>query len=62
VARVGEVAGNDQARLADPVFRAFAEWVWLAVLDPRCANLPLPQTLLGRPEQGANARRDPGDA
>jgi hypothetical protein len=38
VGRVVEVEWNDQAWLADPVFRAFAERAWRAVLDPRCAT------------------------
>jgi hypothetical protein len=49
VARLAVVAGSDEARLSDPVFRAFAERARRAVLDPHCADLPLPQTLLGRP-------------
>jgi hypothetical protein len=49
VARLAMVAGPDVGRLADPVFRAFAERARRAVLDPHCANLPLPQKLLGRP-------------
>ncbi len=46
--RLAVVAGSDEARLADPVFRAFAERPGRAVLDPRCADLPLPETMLGR--------------
>jgi neural Wiskott-Aldrich syndrome protein len=30
------------------VFRAFAERAVRAVLDPRCADLPLPQSMLGK--------------
>jgi len=30
------------------VFRAFAERAVRAVLDPTCANLPLPRTMLGQ--------------
>ncbi len=48
VVRLAVVAGSDEARLADPVFRAFAERARRAVLDPRCASLPLPANLLGR--------------
>ena len=48
VARLAEVAGSDEARLGDPIFRAFAERARRAVLDPHCANLPLPQSLLGK--------------
>ncbi len=33
--------------MADPRFRAFAERAVRAVLDPRCANLPLPKDKLG---------------
>jgi outer membrane biosynthesis protein TonB len=43
--RVGEA---DQGRLGDPVFRAFFERARRAVLDPRCANLPLPPAMLGQ--------------
>ncbi len=50
VARRVDIADRDQARMnADPVFRAFAERARRAVLDARCANLPLPRTLLGQP-------------
>jgi len=48
VARQADVIGADLARMGDPVFRAFAERARRAVLDPRCANLPLPGTLLGQ--------------
>jgi outer membrane biosynthesis protein TonB len=48
VARLAEVAGADQGRLSDPVFRAFAERARRAVLDPHCADLPLPHNQLGK--------------
>jgi len=47
-ARIAEVTGGDRGRLSDPVFRAFADRAINAVLDPRCANLPLPNHMLGR--------------
>ena len=47
-ARKAEVAGEDIPRLSDPRFRAFAERAVRAVMDVRCANLPLPKTLLGK--------------
>ena len=47
-ARRADVAGEDIARLSDPRFRAFAERAIRAVMDVRCANLPLPGTLMGR--------------
>jgi hypothetical protein len=47
-ARKAEVAGEDIARLSDPRFRAFAERARRAVMDVRCANLPLPKALIGR--------------
>ncbi len=47
-ARIVEIAAEDQGKMGDPRFRAFAERARRAVLDPRCANLPLPRTLLGR--------------
>ena len=46
--RVATVASQDQARLADPRFQAFAERAVRAVMDPACANLPLPRNMLGK--------------
>jgi hypothetical protein len=48
IARVADVTGGDRARMSDSVFRAFADRAINAVLDPRCANLPLPTHMLGR--------------
>jgi hypothetical protein len=48
VVREAKVAGGDVSRLSDPRFRAFAERAVRAVMDPRCANLPLPHNVLGR--------------
>jgi hypothetical protein len=48
VAREAKVVGSDLGRMGDPRFRAFAERAIRAVMDPRCANLPLPRTDLGR--------------
>jgi hypothetical protein len=48
VARKAEVAGEDIGRMGDSHFRAFAERAVRAVMDPRCANLPLPNTLIGK--------------
>lgn len=48
VARKAEVAGGDVARMGDPRFRAFAEKAVRAIIDRRCANLPLPNNVLGR--------------
>lgn len=48
VVRLAVVADPDVPKLSDPVFRAFAERARRAVLDPRCADLPLPQKLLGK--------------
>jgi hypothetical protein len=48
VARRAEIAGDDVGRMADPRFRAFAERARRAIMDPRCANLPLPNNVLGR--------------
>jgi hypothetical protein len=49
VVRLAVVAEPDVPKLSDPVFRAFAERARRAVMDPRCANLPLPAKLLGKP-------------
>jgi neural Wiskott-Aldrich syndrome protein len=51
VARDAMVAPQDQGRLSDPRFRAFAERAVRAVMDARCANLPLPQDQLGAVRQ-----------
>jgi neural Wiskott-Aldrich syndrome protein len=49
VARNAVVAGDDVVRAgSDPRFRAFAERAKRAILDPRCANLPLPNDVLGK--------------
>ena len=47
-ARVATVGDEDKAKLSDPVFQAFAERAVRAVMDVRCANLPLPRQMLGR--------------
>jgi len=45
------IAGSDVGRAAsDPVFQAFAERAVRAVEDYRCATLPLPPALVGKPE------------
>jgi hypothetical protein len=48
VARHAEVAGPDIGRMSDPRFRAFAERAIRAVMDVRCASLPLPNNQLGK--------------
>jgi hypothetical protein len=48
VARRAEVAGADVGRMSDPRFRAFAERAVRAIMDVRCANLPLPPSALGK--------------
>jgi hypothetical protein len=48
MARTAQVAAEDIGKLSDPVFQAFAERAVRAVLDARCASLPLPQQMLGR--------------
>ena len=48
VARKAEVSGADAGRMGDPRFRAFAERAIRAVMDARCANLPLPPNALGK--------------
>ena len=47
-ARISEIGPADQGRMSDPRFRAFAERAARAVLDPRCASLPIPRTELGK--------------
>jgi len=48
VVRKAEVADQDKSRLADPRFWAFARRAVDAVMDARCAALPLPKEKLGR--------------
>lgn len=48
MARKAEVAGDDKGRMGDPRFRAFAERAVRAIMDARCANLPLPANALGK--------------
>ena len=48
VVRDAQVAAADRARLGEPRFLAFTDRARRAVLDSKCANLPLPKTLLGR--------------
>jgi outer membrane biosynthesis protein TonB len=47
-ARTASVADEDRGKLSDPVFQAFAERAVRAVMDVRCATLPLPRQMLGR--------------
>ncbi len=46
--RVARVADEDRGKLSDPVFQSFAERAVRAVMDVRCATLPLPHQMLGR--------------
>jgi hypothetical protein len=45
----GEQGRRSACFHADPIFRAFAEYAVHAVLDYRCATLPLPPSLQGAP-------------
>ncbi len=45
--READVAPQDQGRLSDPIFAAFAERAKEAVLNVQCASLPLPSYMLG---------------
>jgi hypothetical protein len=47
-AHMAAVADEDRGKLSDPVFQAFAERAVRAVMDVRCATLPLPKQMLGR--------------
>ncbi len=51
VVRKAEVAGDDVGRMGDPRFRAFAERAMRAILDPHCANLPLPNNASGQDQR-----------
>ena len=49
VVRRADVAEEDTGRvIGNPRLRAFSERARRAVLDPNCANLPLPPTMLGQ--------------
>ncbi len=49
VVRRAVVADEDTGRVAsDMRLRVFSERAMRAVLDPTCANLPLPQNMLGQ--------------
>lgn len=48
VARIAKVGPEDAGRMSDPRFRAFADRAQRAVLNPQCANLPIPSSDLGR--------------
>jgi hypothetical protein len=47
-ARLAEIGPDDTGKIGDPGFRAFYERARRAVLDPRCAKLPLPNSELGK--------------
>jgi hypothetical protein len=42
------VAPEDQDKLTDPIFYAFAQRAINAVMNVQCATLPLPQSMLGQ--------------
>jgi hypothetical protein len=48
MARTAGVADEDRGKLSNPTFQAFADRAVRAVLDVRCATLPLPHQMLGR--------------
>ncbi len=49
VVRRADVAQEDVGRVSgNPRLRVFSERARRAVLDPNCANLPLPQPMLGQ--------------
>lgn len=51
VVREAEVAPQDQSKLGDPVFAAFAHRAVAAVKNYQCAKLPLPSYMLGSPHK-----------
>ncbi len=50
VVREAEVAPADQGRMGDPLFSAFADRAVQAVKNYQCAKLPLPNYMLGKPQ------------
>ncbi len=47
IIRVATVDPQDQGKMSDPIFYAYAQRALNAALNVQCANLPLPQNLLG---------------
>ncbi len=47
IVREAEVAPEDQGRLGDPIFAAYAQRAVDAVMNYQCATLPLPPTMIG---------------
>jgi outer membrane biosynthesis protein TonB len=47
IIRVANVDPQDQGKLSDPIFNAYAQRALSAALNVQCANLPLPKTMLG---------------
>jgi hypothetical protein len=48
--RDATLSGPDQARAnADPPFESFTRRAKDALMDPRCATLPVPAEMLGKP-------------
>lgn len=50
VVREAQVAPADQGRMSDPLFAAFANRAVEAVKNYQCAKLPLPNDMLGKPQ------------
>jgi outer membrane biosynthesis protein TonB len=48
--REAVVADQDQGRMSDPIFNAYAQRAIQAVLNYQCATLPLPSYMLGQPQ------------
>lgn len=48
--RVAVVAPQDQNKMGDPIFNAFAQRAIGAVMNYQCATLPLPSYMLGKPQ------------
>ncbi|OYV25376.1 MAG: hypothetical protein B7X08_05830 [Acidocella sp. 20-63-7] len=48
--RQAAVAPQDQDKLSDPIFNAYAQRAIEAVMNYQCATLPLPSYMLGQPQ------------
>jgi hypothetical protein len=48
--REAVVADQDQGKMSDPIFNAYAQRAIQAVLNYQCATLPLPSYMLGQPQ------------
>ena len=49
--READIAPEDQSKLSDPLFNAYAQRALDAAMNYQCANLPLPSYMLGQSQK-----------